>query len=79
MIVKDRRRAYLIWVPIWITVLIVQTITLNQTEEDAIDWIYPFVQLAIFGVGLAAVWLGGYVRGRRTKHVRTAHGAAVKP
>ena len=56
------RTAYLIWVPIWLAVLIFQTIVLNWTEEDALDWAYPVVQIAIFGVGLAAVWLAQVVR-----------------
>ncbi len=64
--VKDRRRAYQIWIPIWIVVLTFQTIVLHTTEDN-LDWIYPFVQLAILAIGLAAVWLGGYIRGRRKR------------
>lgn len=36
-LVKERRTAYLIWLPIWLAVLLFQTIVLATTEEDAID------------------------------------------
>jgi hypothetical protein len=65
-LVTDRRTAYLIWVPVWVAVLTFQTIVL-ETTEGGVDWGYPFVQIAIFGVGLAAVWFGGFAPSRSAK------------
>ncbi|MBA2440191.1 MAG: hypothetical protein H0V50_05900 [Thermoleophilaceae bacterium] len=55
--VKERRTAYRFFLPIWLAVLIFQMIVLNWTEDDAIGWSYPFVQIVILCVGLAAVCL----------------------
>ena len=64
-LVRDLRRAYLIWGAIWVLVLVGQTILLGTTEDDALDWTYVPVQVGILAAGVVAVWIASYVRQRR--------------
>jgi 4-amino-4-deoxy-L-arabinose transferase-like glycosyltransferase len=64
-LVRDLRRAYLIWGVIWVLVLIGQTILLGTTEDDALGWSYVPVQVGIFAAGVVAVWIASNVRRRR--------------
>jgi hypothetical protein len=60
-LVRERRKAYLVWLPIWGFVLLGQTVLLARTD-DRVDGVYPFIQAAIFLAGVACAWLAGRLR-----------------
>jgi len=73
LVIRERRKAYLVWLPIWALVLLGQTVLLARTN-DSVDAVYPFIQGAIVLAGAGCVWLGGRLRDHRAL-ARTASSA----
>ena len=67
-----QRRTIVVWLALWATVLLVQTLFVVERDHVA-DWSYAPVQVAILLVGLGLIWLGATVRTWHTRrHARRA-------
>ena len=56
---SDRAKAFRLFVPVWLTVLVIQTVLMvSLPGKDTVDLAYVILQTAFFVVGVGAVALG---------------------
>jgi hypothetical protein len=61
-----RAKGFLVFVAVWATVLVIQTLWVVP-KEDTTDVLYWPFQAGIFIIGVVMVWLGSKVQVRRNR------------